>query len=101
MLGLGQPAGHKLHEVLAIGAEHPQGAIPRIYQLTRRADDPSENIGQLKVGTDGHHSVKEGAKTFLGPGGCLRTPAKLVQQVLQVNRGRRGPRRYRLRCAVF
>ena len=46
-LRLGDPLCHELDHVLAVGAEHAQGTVLRVDQLTSRVHDPGQDVSQL------------------------------------------------------
>ena len=78
-LRLGDPLGHELDEVFAIGADHAQRAVLRVDKLTGRMHYPAKDVGQLKVRGDCHHGVKKRGQTLLGPVRSLLTTAQLVE----------------------
>ena len=87
----GQPTGDELHQVLAVGSQHPEGAVLRVDQLARRAHDPRQDLRQVQACRDGHDRVQEGTEALLGFGRGLGAPTELIQQVVQVECGGAGP----------
>ena len=85
--------GDELDEPLAVAADDAQGAVARVDECRGRLDDPSEDLGQVQVGTHRDDGVEELAHPVLGLARRAGPCSQLVDQVVQIKRVGTRPRR--------
>jgi len=67
LMGLAVDAARDEISQLAVLVYDAQGAVPRVYQLAGRLDDPLQDRGQAQVRGDAEHRVKQLLEAYVKP----------------------------------